>query len=226
MKEVLAGWFKVFPELTGYQRSFLAPVVKSKQVYQQTARYLWTGGAVKLLEVTLARDPVFKKQYAADTLKKQANAPQEVKVGKRAAWLWNLEKEAGTDPNKVRTRLVLPLAEDKVIVFEAKGRGPWEALTGLAEKFDQAAVEKALGKAPRTDSKRELALFRELRKGTPYADVVPWVGMADRDVGSGMHVLVYDLPDGSRVSLGYADFQKLMYARHEDKDGRTTELAE
>jgi hypothetical protein len=224
-QKVLAGWLGVFPELTSYQRSFLAPVVDNKQVYRQTAKYLWTGGAMKLLEVTVARDAAFKKQYDPAALKKQKNPPQEVKVGKKTAWLWDLSKEAGDNADKVRARLVVPLGDDKILMLEAKGRGPWEQLTGLAERFNAAAIEKALGTPPRTDFKRQLEPFQALRKGMPYSDVVPWVGLADKDVGSGIHVLVYDLPDGSKVLLGFPDFQRMLYAKYQDKNGKTSDLA-
>src|SRR5205807_6637916 len=50
----LAGWFGVFSELPGYQRTFVAPIVsagKKPTSYGQTVRYEWTGGAQKVLEV-------------------------------------------------------------------------------------------------------------------------------------------------------------------------------
>jgi hypothetical protein len=224
--EILAGWFGVFPELAGYQRSFLAPVVakgKKPTRYRQTAKYEWTGGAHKLLEVTLARDPLFKKKYATAVLKKDKKA-KPIRLGKRAAWLWHLEKEAGNNPAKVRIRLVLPLAADKVVILEARGLGPWEDLAGLAKRLNQTAIAKALAAPPRTDFKRTRQAFLRLRKGIPYSEVVPWVGAADRDVGSGIHVLVYNLADGSRLYLGFPHFQSMVYARLLDKNGKMRDL--
>jgi hypothetical protein len=150
--EISAGWAGVFPELGGYQRSFLAPVVakgKKPTSYRQTARYVWTGGAAKTLDVTLARDAGFRKKYAAAVLKKAKNPPKEVRIGKGRGWLWDLTKDAGNDPDKVRTRLVVPLAADKVLLLEARGPGPWEDVTGLARQFNQAAILKALASPPR-----------------------------------------------------------------------------
>src|SRR5215472_3949182 len=82
--EPLAGWFGAFPEQPGYSRTFTAPVVargEKPAEYKQTVKYEWTGGAAKRLEVTLARDPAFKKKHAADALKKEDPAPKEVTVG-------------------------------------------------------------------------------------------------------------------------------------------------
>ena len=218
-----AGWFGVFPELTGYQRTFTAPAAadgKKSESYRQTVKYEWTGGAVKLLEVTLARDPAFKKAHAAEALKKQA---KEVKVGKRTGWLTTKELQPGMIDAEAG-RLVVPLGEDKALIFVAKGIGPWEALTDLAGRFDLAAAEAALAAAPRTDFQRSLEAFRALKKGVSYAEVVAWVGDADKDVGSGVHVMEYKLPDGSRVLLGFAKFESLMYVKHEGKDGKVTDL--
>jgi hypothetical protein len=225
--EPRAGWFGVFPEIAGYGRSFLAPVVAAEKqpvVYRQTAHYEWLGGALKRLEVTLARDPAFKQKYAAETLRKDATAPKEVKVGTRTGWLWVLEKEAGGKPDQVAWRLVVPLAADKALLCEGRGAGPWEEAAGLAQRFDLARVEAALAQPPRTDFRRSLASFRALKKAVPYSDVVAWVGFADKDVGSGIHVLVYNLADGSRVLLGFADFQSLMYVKHEHKKGDVEDL--
>jgi hypothetical protein len=225
--EPLAGWASVFPELAGYCRSFLAPIVSAEKppfAYRQTARYEWLGGAAKHLEVTLARDPAFKQKYATETLRKDAMRPKEIKVGTRTGWLWNLAKEGESKPDQVVWRLVVLLAADKVLLFEGRGPGPWEEALGLGQRFDLARTEAALAQPPRTDFRRNLANFRVLKKGVPYSDVVAWVGFADKDVGSGIHVLVYSLPDGSRVLLGFADFKSLMYVKHERKEGAVEDL--
>jgi hypothetical protein len=223
--EPLAGWFGVFPELNGYQRTFLAPVLAPARppvAYRQTAKYEWTGGALKVLEVTLARDPAFKQKYAAEALGKEDNPPQPVRVNKRTGWLWNLGKPAEGKLGGLAARLVVPLAEDKALVLEARGAGPWEALTGLAERLDLARAEAALARPPRTDFRRTREAFLVFPKGIPHSEVAAWVGFPDEDVGSG--VLAYKLPDGSRVLLGFAASQKLISVKHERKDGTVEDL--
>jgi hypothetical protein len=225
--EPLAGWYGVFPELSGYQRTFAAPVVAKGEKpaeYRQTVKYEWTGGAAKLLEVTLARDPAFKKKHAPDALKKEDPAPKEVTVGKRTAWLWAYEPKKGADWPLVG-RLVLPLGEDAALILEAKGQGPWEGLTGLAEKFDAAKMGEAVKAPPRTDFKRSVDAFKAVKKGSTFADVTAWVGEPDKDIGSGIHIFEYKLPDGSRVVVGTPDLKDVKYVRHADKDGNVVELA-
>jgi hypothetical protein len=225
----LSGWYGAFPRLglTGYHRTFTAPVVAKGDKpteYRQTVKYEWTGGAAKHLEVTLARDPAFKKKYAPDALKKEDPAPKEVKVGKRNAWLWTYEPKAGDDWPLVG-RVVLPLGEEAALILEAKGQGPWESLTGLVEKFDADRMAEAVKAPPRTDFGRSPEAFAAIKKGGDYADVLAWVGEPDADVGSGIHVLAYKLADGSRVLVGTPDFKTIQYVKHERKDGKTEDLA-
>lgn len=148
--EPKSGWGDVFPEMAGYQRTFTKPVVEAgkKDVYRQTVKYEWTGGAIKLLEVTLARDPAFEKKYAADTLKKEPPPPREVMVGKMRAWMWKSDKLDAKEVWPLYARLVLPLTADRVLILDAKGQGPWQEITELVERFDLKKLERALDNPP------------------------------------------------------------------------------
>ena len=97
----------------------------------------------------------------------------------------------------------------------------------LLKRFDLQRAQDESERSPRTDFRRKLEDFRALKKSMSYEDVVAWVGHADADAGSGIHVRLYKLSDGSRVLVGTGapDFQKVLYIRHQSKDGRTTDLA-
>ncbi|MGY5148393.1 MAG: hypothetical protein ACW9W4_10385 [Candidatus Nitrosopumilus sp. bin_7KS] len=41
------------------------------------------------------------------------------------------------------------------------------------------------------------------------------------DIGSGIHIYVYELNDSSKIWIGYAD--KIMYVEHVDSDGNILE---
>src|SRR5262245_2661800 len=58
-----------------------------------------------------------------------------------------------------------------------------------------------------------------LRADMKYDDIVNQFGAPDGDIGSGIHIYVYDLNDGSKVYIGYTD--KIMYARHVNSNGQT-----
>jgi hypothetical protein len=223
----LAGWMGVFPEMSGYQRTFLAPVVNAdpaKSVYRQTVKYEWTGGAIKRLEVTLARDPALQQLFSAEAVMKQPVKPTQVKIGKHTGWLWKVERTDAKEDWPLVARLVILLADDRILMLEARGQGPWEELAQRAELFDLHRCAHTLDRPPRTDFGRKLEYFRDLKKGMSYTEAAAWVGHADKDIGSGIHVMEYRLGDGSRVLLGYPDFERLIYARHVTKDGKGEDL--
>jgi hypothetical protein len=224
----LSGWPGAFPEILGYSQTFMQPVVapgKDPAAYRQTVRYEWTGGAARRIDVTLARDPAFKERYSAAALTKDPADPAKVQLGKKTGYLWKIAKEGDKEDWPLRERLVVPLAEDRALIIETRGPGPWGPLKNFAERFDLEKIEKALGAPPRTDFRRRIEAFRFLKKGMSYKEVISWVGEADRDVGSGIHIMVYDLDDGTFVGLGFPDFQRLVYAKHQPKDGNVRELA-
>jgi hypothetical protein len=221
-KPVLAGWPIAFPSLGMYQMTFAVPALgegKPPMKYSQTVVYEWTGGRFEVIEVTLARDPAFKEKFAAATVAKEKDPPKEVTVGKHKGWLW--EKEAAAF-NDVSGRLVVLLDADKVLILERKGMGL--ALTDVAAKFDLAKLAAVLAQPPRTDFTRTAETFRALKKGMAMEDVWAWAGQPDQDIGSGIHIYVYKLPDGGRVLIGTPDTKAVLYVKLETKDGKVEDL--
>lgn len=54
-----------------------------------------------------------------------------------------------------------------------------------------------------------------LTADTDYQAIVAKFGMPDRDIGSGIHIYVYDLKDSTEMWIGYVG--RILYARHMDK---------
>jgi len=50
-----------------------------------------------------------------------------------------------------------------------------------------------------------------------YHDLLKKFGEADADIGSGIHIYVYNLSDGSKIFIGYTDH--VHYANHNAADG-------
>jgi hypothetical protein len=165
---IFAGWIGVFPSVNSYDRKFEKPKV-DKQTYQQTARYEWTGGRIETIHVTLIRDAEFAKRYTKDGVKKLPVLPTEVKIGDKVGW----EGPGGT--------LVIVLGADRLMKLDAP---TWKFhqsdLAGFAKHFRLDECAKALDNPPRTDSRRKVEAFRELRKGMSLAEVQAWVGNADQ----------------------------------------------
>jgi hypothetical protein len=57
-----------------------------------------------------------------------------------------------------------------------------------------------------------------LKADLKYDDIVNLFGEPDGEMGSGIHIYYYNLADGSKVYIGYAD--KIIYARHVSSTGQ------
>jgi hypothetical protein len=222
--EARPGWYGVFPPIANYQRTYQPPTIdaKAKDVYSQTVRYDWTGNDFRVFTVTLARNPEFKKTYAAESLKLDKLNPTESKVGTNKAWNWELVKPGQGGIDKPNSRMVVVLADDKVLIIEATGSpmaAQFPALSGIA--IDKLTAH--LDKAPITKN-RTLEAFQMIPKGATFQELTEWVGQPKEDIGSGIHIMVFPLDDGSTVKVGTPDLAKLMYIKHTDKDGKTTDV--
>jgi hypothetical protein len=61
-----------------------------------------------------------------------------------------------------------------------------------------------------------------LKKEMKYSDLSLIFGKPDSDIGSGIHIYVYKLSDGTRVVIGYTD--QIIYARHVNENEVLSEL--
>jgi hypothetical protein len=59
---------------------------------------------------------------------------------------------------------------------------------------------------------------KHLNPDMKYNTITAVFGEPADDIGSGIHIYVYNLNDGSHIVIGYTDF--IMYARHLDKDNQ------
>jgi hypothetical protein len=141
------GWPDLFPTLGNFDRKVAAPVVargEKPAVYSQATTYEWLGGRFEVITITLARDPAFKKKYAAATIQQTKPIPEVLKLNEKTAYLWDYMKPEELE--KVNRRLVVVLADDRVIVIEQRGAGL--ELPDVAKKLDFAKVVKALESPP------------------------------------------------------------------------------
>ena len=210
-KEVIPGWPGVFTNMGNYQATFKKPEIsEDKKSYRQTATYTWLGGRLESNEVTLARGQAFTKDYVGAALLKDANAPELVKFGNFTGWHWKEKKLAA-----------VILDKDRVLVVQIQFDGD---PVGFAAKFPLKDCLKALDNPPRLELARNVQAFSQLKKGMSYTAIVDQVGKADKDIGSGIHIMVYRLEDGTQIYLGFPDFKELIYAKHIDKEGKATDL--
>jgi len=57
---------------------------------------------------------------------------------------------------------------------------------------------------------------KHLQVDMKYSDLERVLGVPDDDIGSGIHIYVYHLEDGTQIVIGYTDY--IHYAKHLDKD--------
>ncbi|MFV1859603.1 MAG: hypothetical protein ACC647_09675 [Anaerolineales bacterium] len=73
-------------------------------------------------------------------------------------------------------------------------------------------------------SKRVLSDFEFLQLGMGYEEVVARVGESDRDAGSGVHLMVYELDDGTEIVLSFPSLTSLAAVHHYDPASGEREL--
>ena len=73
-------------------------------------------------------------------------------------------------------------------------------------------------------SKPILSDFEFLELGMEYDQVVTRVGEADRDIGSGVHLMVYELEDGTELVLSFPSLTSLTAAYLYDPESGYREL--
>jgi hypothetical protein len=224
----LAGWFGVFPWIDYYDAVFEAPIIEKRDsaaTYRQKVTY-WIGGVGrgKCFAVTVARDPNFKVQYAAETLRKQKDAPEEVCLqDKFTTWVWKAEKKpfAAAETKKA----VILLAEDKAILFEGEVRN---FLNLVKFRFDLERVRSALENPPRTSLEPRLEDFKTIPKGALCRDVGMWLDHWGEPVADPANNSVYawGLADTSRVVVALTPDKrgKVVYIKHDRGPGQVDDL--
>jgi len=60
-----------------------------------------------------------------------------------------------------------------------------------------------------------------LKSDMTYNSIIAKFGKPSKDIGSGIHIYVYQLTDSSEIWIGYTD--KILYASHVDKNGQIIE---
>ena len=88
------------------------------------------------------------------------------------------------------------------------------ALACLIATMGCAKQEKAANKALPQTPPRSLEAFGEIGASMSLADVEHRFGPPDTNAGSGIYIYVYRLPDGSHVSIGASDPNKILYVNH------------
>jgi len=60
--------------------------------------------------------------------------------------------------------------------------------------------------------------LNNLKPEMNYTSIVDFFGEPTNDIGSGIHIYVYELTDSTEIWIGYVD--EIIYARHVDEKGQ------
>jgi hypothetical protein len=83
--------------------------------------------------------------------------------------------------------------------------------------FMACKKEDELTKQDSTKQELTYIYFKDnLKSDMTYNSIVAKFGEPSKDIGSGIHIYVYQLSDTTQIWIGYAD--KIYYARHMDKE--------
>jgi hypothetical protein len=97
------------------------------------------------------------------------------------------------------------------------------ALGACGGKKHDSAAGAPSNAAPAAPS-RDLAVFKSLTADSKLSDVRRLAGPPDGDVGSGLHIYIWKLADGSTIRIGTPDNDRLFYVDLKKADGTTTRL--
>jgi hypothetical protein len=91
-----------------------------------------------------------------------------------------------------------------------------------AASTPESIPKEIFPEAPKTV--RKVDCFRSFVVGTSMYAVVQKCGRPDRELGSGIGYFVYDLDDGTFVSIRWTDINHVIDIRHSDKSGKSSSL--
>ena len=77
--------------------------------------------------------------------------------------------------------------------------------------FTFSILGKDNNQLPTRNHKIVLPIIKTLKNGDSISEVEKVLGKPDADIGSGIFILIYKLDDGTSISVGSADGNKILY---------------
>ena len=71
---------------------------------------------------------------------------------------------------------------------------------------------------------RTIEVFHRIKPQMSMKQVIDICGVPDEDIGSGIHIYVYKLSDGSLVRIGTPDKKRLIYVAHVSPNGEARSI--
>lgn len=91
----------------------------------------------------------------------------------------------------------------------------------FAQDRNASSPLKSLGSQITSRSEtRTIKVFRSIKRRMSMKEVIRLCGEPDKDIGSGIHIYIYKLADGSVVRVGTPDDKQVMYVVHVAANGK------
>ena len=128
---------------------------------------------------------------------------------------WHEAKEppvSDMEPASFTRVYEFPTDESDPIAFSRPG---WYEINFFVSDLERAKWNFHVQYNDQLDFTNNVQEFQEkFRPDMKYDDLVESFGNPDSDIGSGMHIYVYEMDDGNKILIGYADY--IWYAKHVD----------
>ncbi len=185
---IRAGWYGIFPQVTGYVHSFSKPIVKYKG-YSQTARYVSKEDADKACEVTVG-----------------LNHHRFGQASQARPYTW------------ISVSLVTPNTRKVLMFHGSGQGWEANEQEAFVKRFNSGKIAQAVSDLPRQNFRITKSSFDAIPAKPNYEDIVDWLGTPDEDVGSGIHIMVFPIAEGGRALVGTPDLKKVLYLRFQTQE--------
>lgn len=110
------------------------------------------------------------------------------------------------------------------VLTAVPGTTPYGGLVCPSDFCCPAQLDQQTAAACASTTSRKLDDFRRLTTEMSFGEVCAKVGKPDWETGSGLYILVYALDDSSRILIGFAGLDQIMYVNRLFPDGSSQRL--
>jgi hypothetical protein len=128
------------------------------------------------------------------------------------------------DNNFASIKLKRGIMNNILLVFVALivfvGFGTASAQSSNSNLPVKSFISQPLNAGKSFSKPRTIKMFRRIKRQMSMKQIIRLCGEPDKDIGSGIHIYVYKLADGSVVQVGTPDDKKILYVVQGTANGK------
>jgi hypothetical protein len=90
----------------------------------------------------------------------------------------------------------------------------------FAQDRDSASVKNPVSQITHKSQSCTIKVFRNITRRASMKKITKLCGKPDGDIGSGIHIYIYKLADGSEIRIGTPDNKQIMYVIQVTANGK------